>query len=155
HARERLGERLWVAPSCSLLHSPVDLEREDGLDAELKSWLAFAVQKCREVAVLARAATEPEAAEVLAALEESRAVQASRASSPRIHKPAVQARLAAIKASDAQRRSPFAERIARQRAGLDLPAFPTTTIGSFPQTSSIRLARQSFKQGKLSEAEYI
>ena len=69
HARERLGERLWVAPSCSLLHSPVDLEREDGLDAELKSWLAFAVQKCREVAVLARAATEPEAAEVLAALE--------------------------------------------------------------------------------------
>ncbi|HCG0952309.1 5-methyltetrahydropteroyltriglutamate--homocysteine S-methyltransferase [Pseudomonas aeruginosa] len=155
HARERLGERLWVAPSCSLLHSPVDLEREDGLDAELKSWLAFAVQKCREVAVLARAATEPDAAEVLAALEESRAVQASRASSPRIHKPAVQARLAAIKASDAQRRSPFAERIARQRAGLDLPAFPTTTIGSFPQTSSIRLARQSFKQGKLSEAEYI
>lgn len=155
HARERLGERLWVAPSCSLLHSPVDLEREDGLDAELKSWLAFAVQKCREVAVLARAATEPEAAEVLAALEESRAVQASRASSPRIHKPAVQARLAAIKVSDAQRRSPFAERIARQRAGLDLPAFPTTTIGSFPQTSSIRLARQSFKQGKLSEAEYI
>ena len=113
------------------------------------------MQKCREVAVLARAATEPEAAEVLAALEESRAVQASRASSPRIHKPAVQARLAAIKASDAQRRSPFAERIARQRAGLDLPAFPTTTIGSFPQTSSIRLARQSFKQGKLSEAEYI
>ncbi|MBN0091782.1 5-methyltetrahydropteroyltriglutamate--homocysteine S-methyltransferase, partial [Pseudomonas aeruginosa] len=68
---------------------------------------------------------------------------------------AAQARLAAIKASDAQRRSPFAERIARQRAGLDMPAFPTTTIGSFPQTSSIRMARQSFKQGKLSEAEYI
>ncbi|MBF3102877.1 5-methyltetrahydropteroyltriglutamate--homocysteine S-methyltransferase, partial [Pseudomonas aeruginosa] len=71
-----------------------------------------------------------------------------------IHKPAVQARLAAIEPSDAQRHSPFAERIAKQRAGLDLPAFPTTTIGSFPQTSAIRLARQSFKQGKLSQAEY-
>ncbi|HHH9558927.1 TPA: 5-methyltetrahydropteroyltriglutamate--homocysteine S-methyltransferase [Pseudomonas aeruginosa] len=154
HAQERLGERLWLAPSCSLLHSPVDLEREDQLDAELKSWLAFAVQKCAEVAVLARAATEPQAADVVAALEQSRAVQASRAASPRIHKPAVQARLAAIAPSDAQRHSPFAERIAKQRAGLDLPAFPTTTIGSFPQTSAIRLARQSFRQGKLSQAEY-
>ncbi|MBF3104856.1 5-methyltetrahydropteroyltriglutamate--homocysteine S-methyltransferase, partial [Pseudomonas aeruginosa] len=75
HAQERLGERLWLAPSCSLLHSPVDLEREDQLDTELKSWLAFAVQKCAEVAVLARAATEPQAADVVAALEQSRAVQ--------------------------------------------------------------------------------
>ncbi|HBO4735712.1 TPA: 5-methyltetrahydropteroyltriglutamate--homocysteine S-methyltransferase [Pseudomonas aeruginosa] len=154
HAQERLGERLWLAPSCSLLHSPVDLEREDQLDAELKSWLAFAVQKCAEVAVLARAATEPQAADVVAALEQSRAVQASRAASPRIHKPTVQARLAAIKPADSQRHSAFAERIAKQRAGLNLPAFPTTTIGSFPQTTSIRLARQSFKQGKLSQAEY-
>ncbi|HBN8393319.1 TPA: 5-methyltetrahydropteroyltriglutamate--homocysteine S-methyltransferase [Pseudomonas aeruginosa] len=154
HAQERLGERLWLAPSCSLLHSPVDLEREDQLDAELKSWLAFAVQKCAEVAVLARAATEPQAADVVAALEQSRAVQASRAASPRIHKPAVQARLAAIRPADSQRHSAFAERIAKQRAGLNLPAFPTTTIGSFPQTTSIRLARQSFKQGKLSQAEY-
>lgn len=154
HAHERVGDRLWIAPSCSLLHSPVDLEREDKLDAELKSWLAFAVQKCAEVAVLARAVNQPQAPEVITAVEQSRAVQASRAASPRIHKPAVQARLAAIKASDAQRHSAFAERIAKQRAGLDLPDFPTTTIGSFPQTSSIRLARQSFKQGKLSAAEY-
>ena len=136
------------------MHSPVDLEREDKLDAELKSWLAFAVQKCAEVAVLARALNQPEDPEVLAALKQSRAVQASRAASPRIHKPAVQARLAAIKPADSQRHSAFAERIAKQRAGLDLPDFPTTTIGSFPQTASIRLARQSFKQGKLSEAEY-
>lgn len=154
HAHERLGERLWVAPSCSLLHSPVDLEREDQLDAELKSWLAFAVQKCAEVAVLARAVNQPDAPGVRAALEQSRAVQASRAASPRIHKPAVQDRLAAIQARDTQRQSAFAQRIAKQRAGLDLPAFPTTTIGSFPQTPSIRLARQSFKQGKLSAAEY-
>ncbi|MCY1284760.1 5-methyltetrahydropteroyltriglutamate--homocysteine methyltransferase [compost metagenome] len=154
HAHERLGERLWIAPSCSLLHSPVDLAREDKLDAELKSWLAFAVQKCGEVAVLARALSEPEAPQVLAALAESRAVQASRAASPRIHKPAVQARVAALRPQDGQRPSPFAERIQKQRAHLDLPLFPTTTIGSFPQTSAIRLARQSFKQGKLSQAEY-
>ncbi|EFQ62835.1 5-methyltetrahydropteroyltriglutamate--homocysteine methyltransferase [Pseudomonas fluorescens WH6] len=155
HAHEKLGDRLWVAPSCSLLHSPVDLGREDQLDAELKSWLAFAVQKCAEVAVLAQAVEQPEAPGVLAALADSRAVQAARAASPRIHKPAVQARVAAISIKDSQRQSPFAQRIDTQRAGLNLPLFPTTTIGSFPQTASIRLARQSYKAGKLSEAEYV
>ncbi|MFO2466311.1 5-methyltetrahydropteroyltriglutamate--homocysteine S-methyltransferase [Pseudomonas sp. 15FMM2] len=155
HAHERLGERLWVAPSCSLLHCPVDLGREDQLDAELKSWLAFAVQKCEEVAILAQAVNQPQAPNVLAKLAQSRAVQATRAASPRIHKPAVQARVAAITASDSQRQSPFARRIELQRAGLNLPLFPTTTIGSFPQTASIRLARQSYKAGKLSEAEYV
>lgn len=108
HAHEKLGDRLWVAPSCSLLHSPVDVGREDQLDAELKSWLAFAVQKCAEVAVLARAVNEPEAPDVLAALAQSRAVQAARATSRRIHKPAVQARVAAITAQDSQRQSRFA-----------------------------------------------
>lgn len=155
HAHEKLGDRLWVAPSCSLLHSPVDLGREDQLDAELKSWLAFAVQKCAEVAVLAQAVNQPEAPNVLAAQAESRAVQAARAASPRIHKPAVQARVAAITRQDSQRQSPFTQRIEKQRAGLNLPLFPTTTIGSFPQTASIRLARQSYKQGKLSQAEYV
>ncbi|QEY71355.1 5-methyltetrahydropteroyltriglutamate--homocysteine S-methyltransferase [Pseudomonas denitrificans (nom. rej.)] len=154
HAHERVGERLWVAPSCSLLHSPVDLEREDQLDAELKSWLAFAVQKCAEVALLARAINQPEAPQVIAALAQSRTVQTSRAASPRIHKPEVKGRLAAVKAADSQRQSPFAQRIVKQRAGLNLPDFPTTTIGSFPQTSAIRLARQAFKQGRLSVADY-
>ncbi|MCW0922044.1 5-methyltetrahydropteroyltriglutamate--homocysteine S-methyltransferase [Pseudomonas sp. RG1] len=154
HAHERLGDRLWVAPSCSLLHSPVDLGREDQLDAELKSWLAFAVQKCEEVAVLAQAVSEPEAPQVLRALAQSRSVQTSRAASPRIHKPEVQTRVAAITAKDLQRQSPFAQRIAKQRGKLDLPLFPTTTIGSFPQTAAIRLARQAYKQGKLSAADY-
>jgi 5-methyltetrahydropteroyltriglutamate--homocysteine methyltransferase len=153
-AQERLGERLWVAPSCSLLHSPVDLNRENQLDSELKSWLAFAVQKCEEVALLTTALNEPQNAEVQAALAHSRAVQASRAQSPRIHKPAVQARLAAIGAADSQRQSPFVQRIDQQRARLQLPALPTTTIGSFPQTAAIRLARQAFRQGKLSAADY-
>ena len=153
-AQERLGERLWVAPSCSLLHSPVDLNREDQLDGELKSWLAFAVQKCEEVALLTTALNDPHNAQVQIALAENRAVQASRAQSPRIHKPAVQARLAVISAADSQRQSPFATRIEQQRSRLQLPAFPTTTIGSFPQTASIRLARQSFKAGKLSLGDY-
>lgn len=154
HAHERLGERLWIAPSCSLLHSPVDLAREDKLDEELKSWLAFAVQKCREVAVLATAVASPKAPEVIAALAESEAVQASRAVSSRIHKPEVQARLAAIQPSDCRRHTRFAERIVKQRAGLNLPEYPTTTIGSFPQTATIRQARQAFRQGKISQVDY-
>jgi len=153
-AQECLGDRLWVAPSCSLLHSPVDLGREDQLDDELQSWLAFAVQKCAEVAILATALNDPQNPKVQAALAQSRAVQAARARSGRIHKPAVQARLAAITAADSQRHAPFEQRIALQRARLQLPVFPTTTIGSFPQTASIRLARQAFKAGKLSAAEY-
>ena len=153
-AEERFGDNLWVAGSCSLLHSPVDLDRETKLDAELKSWLAFAKQKCAEIAVLRDALTIPQDPKVQEALAQSRAVQQSRASSPRIHKAAVQARIAAITDADSQRQSPFAARIEVQRARLNLPAFPTTTIGSFPQTASIRLARQSYKQGKLSTSEY-
>ncbi|MBV4456883.1 5-methyltetrahydropteroyltriglutamate--homocysteine S-methyltransferase [Pseudomonas sp. COR58] len=153
-AQERFGDNLWVSSSCSLLHSPVDVEREDKLDPELKRWLAFAVQKCGEIAVLRDALNDPQAAGVQAALADSRAVAQSRAQSPRIHKPEVQARITAIGAQDSQRRSPFAQRIAAQQARLQLPAFPTTTIGSFPQTGSIRLARQAYKQGKLSANDY-
>lgn len=154
HAGERLGERLWVAPSCSLLHTPVDLVCEDHLDAELRSWLAFAVQKCAEVSVLARAVDQPDDARVQAALQLSRDVQANRAQSSRIHKRYVQERLASIQPRHSQRQSGFESRIAKQRAGLGLPAFPTTTIGSFPQTQAIRLARQAFKQGRLAVADY-
>ncbi len=154
HAAERLGDRLWLAPSCSLLHSPVDLEREDRLDHELKGWLAFAVQKCAEVATLARAINEPTNEDVDVELARSRAVQAARQHSPRIHKPQVQARLNAIQPQDSQRTSVFAARIEQQRARLDLPAFPTTTIGSFPQTPAIRLARQAYKQGRLPLGDY-
>ncbi|MFI8483093.1 5-methyltetrahydropteroyltriglutamate--homocysteine S-methyltransferase [Pseudomonas sp. NPDC078700] len=153
-AQRRFGDRLWVAGSCSLLHSPVDLTREEGLDAELQSWLSFAVQKCSEIALLSQALNDPEAEQVKAALAYSAEVQHSREQSGRIHKPEVQARLDAVTAADSQRESSFVRRIDLQRERLQLPAFPTTTIGSFPQTASIRLARQSFKQGKLSRAEY-
>ena len=154
HAHERLGERLWVAPSCSLLHCPVDLAREDQLDAELKGWLAFAVQKCEEVALLGKALEAPQDAGVQAALAASREVQAARAASTRIHKPEVQARLAATRARHAQRQSPFAERIGKQHERLQLPVLPTTTIGSFPQTREIRTARRDWKSGRLDDATY-
>ena len=153
-AEERFGDNLWVAGSCSLLHSPVDLEREPGLDPEIKSWLAFARQKCSEIAVLRDALNIPQAPAVQQALAESQAVHQSREGSARIHKPAVQARMDAITEADSQRHSPFAARIEVQRERLNLPAFPTTTIGSFPQTASIRLARQSWKQGTLSVNDY-
>ncbi len=153
-AHQRFGDNLWVSSSCSLLHAPVTLDRETQLDSELKSWLAFAVQKCSEIAVLGTAIVNPQDLTVQAALHASRVVQQSRQQSSRIHKPDVQARLAAITTKDSQRQSPFAQRIAGQRARLKLPPFPTTTIGSFPQTSSIRLARQAYKQGKLSVSDY-
>ncbi len=132
----------------------MDLAREEQLDEELQSWLAFAVQKTEEVAILAQALNNPDCAKVQAALAQSRTVQESRANSPRIHKPQVQARLAAVTAADSQRTSVFAERIKLQRERLDLPLFPTTTIGSFPQTQDIRAARLAFRQGKLNQADY-
>ena len=104
--------------------------------------------------MLARAVNQPDDALVQAELQQSREVQASRALSSRIHKPEVQARLAAIKPRHSQRQSGFESRIEKQRARLNLPAFPTTTIGSFPQTPAIRLARQAFKQGKLALTDY-
>ncbi|WP_291520754.1 5-methyltetrahydropteroyltriglutamate--homocysteine S-methyltransferase, partial [Acidithiobacillus sp.] len=152
-AHQQLGDRLWVAPSCSLLHTPVDLDQETELDAELKSWLAFSVQKLDEVAVISRAldkGTESVAQELAAA----RAAAAPRRSSPRIHNPAVAQRLEGLGKDDGQRNSPFPAREAAQRARFKLPAFPTTSIGSFPQTPEIRKARLQNRKGELSNANY-
>lgn len=150
----RLGDRLWLAPSCSLLHVPVDLASEDGLDAELKSWLAFARQKLDELRVLARAINEGRDA-VRDELAANRQAIESRRRSPRVHNPAVQAALAqcATEAATA-RQSPYAVRVQRQRARFQLPAFPTTTIGSFPQTAEIRQARRQFKAGEIDASAY-
>jgi 5-methyltetrahydropteroyltriglutamate--homocysteine methyltransferase len=149
----RLGtERVWIAPSCSLLHSPVDLDRERALDAELRSWLAFAVQKLGEIRALASAAGDAEpSGELFAA---SRRALDARSASPRVHDRAVQARVAAIDPAMLRRPSPFAARIAAQHARLNLPVLPTTTIGSFPQTGDVRSARAAWRAGKLSEAAY-
>ena len=150
---ERLGNRLWIAPSCSLLHVPVDLNSEVKLDAEIKSWLAFALQKLDELKVLA-AALQNGRASVKVELDANQAAIASRRASPRVNNPAVQAAIAKLDASLGQRKRPYAERAAKQAAWLKLPKFPTTTIGSFPQTAEIRHARSEHKAGRLDDASY-
>ncbi len=156
--RATLGDRLWIAPSCSLLHVPVDLAQETKLDQTienrmLKSWLAFAIQKLAEVATLTQGVTlgkeaiAPQLAQANAALE-------SRVYSPKVHNQAVRQRAAAVTPLAEQRQSPFVERIVTQQARLKLPAFPTTTIGSFPQTADIRTARADYKHGRMSTAQY-
>ncbi|HHI76261.1 MAG TPA: 5-methyltetrahydropteroyltriglutamate--homocysteine S-methyltransferase [Gammaproteobacteria bacterium] len=151
----RIGaERLWIAPSCSLLHVPVDLDTEDRLDPELRTWLSFAQQKLGELDVLARAVTEgPES--VAAELAAARAARDARRRSGRIHRPEVAARLAGIDDAMLTRGKPYAERRPLQRVRLGLPPFPTTTIGSFPQTPEIRKLRRDHKAGLLSEADYV
>ncbi|MBI3382107.1 MAG: 5-methyltetrahydropteroyltriglutamate--homocysteine S-methyltransferase [Aquabacterium sp.] len=149
----KLGERLWLAPSCSLLHVPVDLNSEHRLDAELRSWLAFALQKLDELRCLATALTQGRAA-VQAQLAENAAAMASRRTSPRVHKPEVQAALARITPALGRRHNPYAVRARQQAALLKLPPYPTTTIGSFPQTPEIRHARSQYKAGELDEAGY-
>src|SRR5881398_547318 len=150
-ARERIGaDDLWVAPSCSLLHVPVDLDLEHRLDAQLKSWLAFATQKLVEVATLARAIRDGRAA-VAAELEANARLIAGRRSSRRIHEPAVKQRAAGVSEKDLRRASPHA---ARRKQQLRLPLFPTTTIGSFPQTAEVRAARKQLHDGKLTPQEY-
>ncbi len=150
---ERLGERLWIAPSCSLLHVPVDLASEQKLDAEVKSWLAFAVQKLDELSVLATALREGRAA-VKDALDANRAALAARRASPRVNNPAVQAAVARITPEQGRRESAYGRRADKQAAFLNLPLYPTTTIGSFPQTAEIRHARSEYKAGRLDEAGY-
>jgi len=144
------GERLWVAPSCSLLHVPQDLDLERRLDPEIKQWLAFARQKLGEVATLTRALNGGRAAEQQALIE-SRVAAESRRTSPRIHREAVRARTVAVRPADVRRLSPYGARRGRQ---VKLPAFPTTTIGSFPQTAEVRGARKKLHDGTWSSAEY-
>ncbi|MFE8644824.1 5-methyltetrahydropteroyltriglutamate--homocysteine S-methyltransferase [Sphingomonas sp. NCPPB 2930] len=144
---------LWLAPSCSLLHVPFGLAGESALDPEVKSWLAFAVEKLDELATL-RAALEGRTADARPALEAAREALASRRASPRVHRADVALRLARSAEGDDRRASDFTVRQALQRARFQLPPLPTTTIGSFPQTAEIRAARAAFKRGALDAAGY-
>ncbi|MAP31968.1 MAG: 5-methyltetrahydropteroyltriglutamate--homocysteine S-methyltransferase [Marinobacter sp.] len=150
---EKLGERLWLAPSCSLLHVPVDLAREQELDTEIRSWLAFAVQKLDELQTLAKALNEGRTT-VRSELADNRIAIESRRNSSRVTNPEVQKAVAAVTPELGNRQSPYPQRIAKQRQILGLPAFPTTTIGSFPQTAEIRQARLLFRKGELSDTQY-
>ncbi|SCK39654.1 methionine synthase (B12-independent) [Streptomyces sp. WMMB 714] len=148
-----LADRVDVAASCSLLHVPIDTGAERDIDRQILRWLAFARQKAKEVAVLAKGlagGTDAIAAELTA----NRADLASRAGSAITHDPAVRARAGAITDADGRRSQPYTERAKAQREHLGLPLLPTTTIGSFPQTTELRTARADLRKGKIDTAGY-
>jgi 5-methyltetrahydropteroyltriglutamate--homocysteine methyltransferase len=151
--KDRLGERLWIAPSCSLLHVPVDLEQETDLDPEVKSWLAFATQKLEELATLKRALDDGADA-VRTELETCRRILTARDASSGLRNPEVQRRVSEITKEMGRRSSPYPRRAKEQQRIFKLPLFPTTTIGSFPQTAEIRGTRRDYKQGRIDQAEY-
>lgn len=142
-----------VAPSCSLLHVPVDLAAETRLDPQVRDWLAFAQQKLEELALLGKALNQGRGS-VAAELAANAASIEARRSSPLTHDPKVRSRLSAVNANWSRRVTPFAERIALQQARLRLPPLPTTTIGSFPQTAEVRKARAAHDKGALDDAAY-
>jgi len=156
-AVEKLGiDRVWIAPSCSLIHSPVNLENEtneENLTAEVKQWLAFAKQKIAEIVILKRLITNEGPASTLQKLEENKKALNNRKTSTSIHNTLVKERVANLKAEDSERKSPFSLRKIKQRQ-LNLPKYSTTTIGSFPQTAEVRSWRAKFKNGTFTEDEY-
>ncbi len=157
-AVNKLGEsRVLIAPSCSLLHTPCDLDLETNektLLPEIKNWMSFAKQKLHEVVTLKKLSLPETKTEATLQLTENQQAVASRRASARIHKPEVKKRLEAITANDEQRKSPFAIRQKKQQQALNLPLFPTTSIGSFPQTDEVRSWRAKWKKGELTEAQY-
>ena len=148
-----LGDRLWIAPSCSLMHIPADLDLETELDEEIRSWLAFATQRLEEIRILGTALNLGRTA-VQAELEQNLQALRSRAGSLRVHNPAVQTAVSRATPALGRRQSSFRERAAIQAGKLNLPLFPTTTIGSFPQTTEIRRSRRLHKVGALTDAAY-
>jgi 5-methyltetrahydropteroyltriglutamate--homocysteine methyltransferase len=147
------SDRLLVGPSCSLLHLPVDLDLEPDIDPEVRSWLAFAVQRVEEIAVLTRGLNDGRDA-IAAALDQASAATADRDASPRVHDPAVSQRLAQHDGHLERRQSPYPVRRKAQAAHHGLPALPTTTIGSFPQTLEIRNLRAQHRQGQVDTQAY-
>ncbi|MBV8327235.1 5-methyltetrahydropteroyltriglutamate--homocysteine S-methyltransferase [Chryseobacterium sp.] len=154
-ATEKLGkERIFIAPSCSLLHSPCDLDFETGIQPEIKNWLAFAKQKVQEVVTLKAIAEGTGDQDILNDFEENKKAIASRKTSSLIHNHTVKQRVIAVTKEDAQRKNSFKIRKEEQQKALQLPLFPTTTIGSFPQTTEVRSWRAQFKKGELTAEQY-
>jgi 5-methyltetrahydropteroyltriglutamate--homocysteine methyltransferase len=152
--QQATGGEVVVSTSCSLQHSPIDKRNEPRLDDEVLSWMSFAVQKLDEVATLARALADGEAG-ASAAFEQNRKALKDREESPRTRNPGVRERLAKISDADGRRQSAFAARREAQHQRLGLPLFPTTTIGSFPQTTEIRQARMRLRNGEIDDATYL
>lgn len=153
-AADRLSpDRILIAPSCSLMHSPVDLAGEDKLNPEVKDWLAFATQKLDEIVIVKRAINEGREA-VRAELEANRKSLERRRNSPLVANPTVRKRISAVKSDDFKRKAVFENRRGDQQAALHLPEIPTTTIGSFPQTGELRAQRARMKKGEITAQEY-
>ena len=153
-AAAKLGKnRVWVGASCSLLHTPYDLDLETTLDPELKGWMAFAKQKLVEIATLTKGLNAGRDA-IAAALTASQQAVTARKASPRIHNPEVKERLQRQPLANAGRKTSFSARRKLQQARLQLPLYPTTTIGSFPQTLEVRQRRADAKHGRISAADY-
>ena len=149
-AVEKLGaDRVQVATSCSLLHTPYTTEDEQALDPRVKSWLSFSQQKLEELAALAKGSEA--AADAFA---ENKKRHQDRLAAESSTNPAVRSALASLKNESFRRESPYADRAKVQRDELGLPLLPTTTIGSFPQTAEVRSKRAAHKKGHLSDAEY-
>jgi 5-methyltetrahydropteroyltriglutamate--homocysteine methyltransferase len=157
-AIDQMGkERIMIAPSCSLIHTPVDLSletNEDTLTPEIKQWLSFARQKVDEVVVLKMLADGDQSAKLQVLLLENITAIQTKQTSVKIHDVAVKNRVQQIVSSDQSRTQPFSERKLVQKTVLKLPLYPTTTIGSFPQTAEVRSWRAKYKQGDLSLEEY-
>lgn len=157
-AVDALGkDRVLVGPSSSLLHVPFDLDNEDNeesLPKEVKNWLAFAKQKLAEVKDLAILAEGEVDAKTAERFEANKVAAEDRRTSSLIHKPEVKERTANITDDDAKRTSTFLARKEAQQAKFNLPAFPTTTIGSFPQTKDVRKWRADLKKGAISQEQY-
>ncbi|MDR7128653.1 5-methyltetrahydropteroyltriglutamate--homocysteine methyltransferase [Algoriphagus sp. 4150] len=155
---DKIGaDRIWIAPSCSLIHSPCDLDletNEETLPAEVKQWLAFAKQKIAEIVILKKLVENDKDIQVLEDFSQNVVAIASRKSSTLIHNPQVKDRVKSIAKTDDQRESNFSSRQSKQKASLNLPLFPTTTIGSFPQTTEVRSWRARFKKGDLTKEAY-
>ena len=153
-AIQKLGkDRVVVASSSSLLHTPHTLDSEKNLEAEVKDWFSFAVQKTRELSIIAKAVTDGPSS-VRDELEANAKSIQARATSSRTNDPQVKDRQAKITDEMFNRKSPFPIRISQQQKLLNLPMFPTTTIGSFPQTKEIRVQRNKFTKGEITAEEY-
>ena len=146
-------ENLWIASSCSLLHTPYDLDLETTLEPEIKQWLAFTKQKIEEIVAL-KHLLKADNDGYLQLFEENKLANLTKKSSKLIHNDSVKTRISNLKSSDSHRESTFSTRQVLQKQALHLPLFPTTTIGSFPQTKEVRSWRLKFKKGILSQQEY-
>lgn len=148
------SDNLLVAPSCSLLHTPLDLDDETQLDPQIRSWLSFAKQKLSEISLLTKSINKGKES-VSKELDINKKAIADHRSSLRVHNADLKSKLAKLPADSFKRKSTFNQRKSAQQKLLNLPLLPTTTIGSFPQTKEIRKTRADFKAGKINESEYI